>query len=238
MKSIKYAILALGMILGGIKGAVAQTVDEIVQKHIAAIGGAEAWKKVNTVKMIASANAAGTEIPITLTIKDKKGMKVEFTVSGMTGYTIITDKGGWNYAPFGGQTKAEAMPEEAVKQAQDQLDLQGALLDYKAKGTKITYLGKDDVEGTECYKLKLVFASGKEETRYFDASNYYHIKSVSKVTANGKEVEMAQTFSNFQKLPEGIVFYMSMDGGMGGTMNIKTIEINKPVDESIFVPKS
>ena len=40
---------------------------------------------------------------------------------------------------------------------------------------------------------------------------------------------------NYTKFPEGIVFPMSLETG-GVPLTIKTVEINKPVDESIFKP--
>ena len=239
MKSIKLSLPALMVVATGFVKAQAQTADEVIQKNITAMGGADAWKKVKTMKMVGAVSANGMEIPVVITIKDHKGMKAEFTVSGMTGYTILTEKAGWSFMPFGGQTKPEAMSEDEVKKGQDGLDISGAytLIDYKSKGTKVTFLGKDDVEGTECFKLKIVYSSGKEETRYIDATNYYHIRSVSKVNANGKEVEATSNFSNYKKLPEGIVFPMTIDSG-GGPVAVKTVEVNKAVDDSIFVPKS
>ncbi len=236
MKKIRLSVLASAMLVASFFSAKAQTADEIIAKHIEAIGGADNWHKVKSVKMIASTNANGTEIPITITFVQNKGMKVEYTFNGMTGWSIITDKEGWNFSPFSGQTKPEAVPAESLKQSQDQLDIQGALIDYKEKGSKVTYLGKDDVEGTECYKVKLTYKTGKEETMYFDVSNYYHIKSLSKMTADGKEVEVASNMGNFQKLPEGIVWPMSMDNG-GGPMTIKSVDINKPVPDDIFKQK-
>lgn len=234
MKQIIIALLALTLTAatGSLR---AQTAEEIIQKHIAAIGGLDNWKKITSLKLTATSNAQGTEIPINVTVLQGKAIKVDYTFGGMTGWTIITDKAGWNYSPFGGQTKAEAMPEEMLKQSQDELDAQGPLIDYQAKGNKVTYLGKDDVEGTECYKLKVTFKSGKEETMYFDASNYYHIRSKSKVTADGKETEVTNNFGDFQKLPEGIVFAMTQDVG-GGEMKIKSVEINKPIPDDFFKP--
>lgn len=233
MKKFAIAVALLACTIA----AKAQTADEIVAKYLTAIGGADNWKKINTMKLTGAVNAGGMEIPVTVTSVHKKAQKIEFTVNGMTGYTIITDKAGWAYSPMGGQTKPEAMTAEMVKEGQDQLDIQGELVDYKAKGYKVTYLGKDDVEGTECHKLKVVMPSGKEETMYIDATTFYHIRSVSKGKANGKEVEMTSNFSNYKKLPEGIVFPMTIDDG-GGPVDVKTVEINKPVDESIFTPKS
>ncbi len=237
MKQLKFALLAISITAAGFVNATAQTADEIIQKHITAIGGADNWKKVNSLKMTASSNMQGTEIPFTITILQGKGLKVEISVSGMTGWQIMTDKTGWSYMPFGGQTKPEAIPDETLKQSQDQLDAQGALIDYKAKGTTATYLGKDDVEGTDCFKVKLTYKSGKEETMYFDATNYYHIRSVAKVKAEGKEIEITSNYSDFQKLPEGIVYAMSQEGGMTGQMKIKSVEINKPIPDDFFVYK-
>jgi len=235
MRNFRLSILAVAILFAGAFTAKAQTADEIINKHIAAIGGLDNWKKVTSMKMTGSVNAGGTELPVVITTLAGKGSRMEFSISGMTNYTIITPKQGWMYFPVQGQTKPEAMPEEAVKEAQDQLDVQGPLIDYKAKGNKITYLGKDDVEGTDCYKLKVVFANGKEETMYIDASNYYHIRSIDKIKANGKEMEQTVNYSNYQKLPEGIVFPMSIESG-NGPVALKSVEINKPIDESIFKP--
>ena len=68
-------------------------------------------------------------------------------------------------------------------------------------------------------------------------ANYYLLREVDKVQADGKEQEIATNFSNFQKLPEGIVFPMTVETPMG-PMNIKTVEINPTVDESIFKPSN
>ena len=162
-------------------------------------------------------------------------MKVEYTINGMTGYSIITTNDGWNFNPFMGQTKPEAITKEDLSQSQDELDLLGGLVDYQTKGNKVTYLGKDDVEGTECHKIKVAYKSGKEETVYIDAATYNKIKSVTKVKANGKEQEVTSNWGNYQKLPEGIYVSMSMDNG-NGPITIKTVEVNKTFDDSYFKP--
>ena len=235
MRNLRLSILAVAVLFASFITAQAQTADDIINKHIAATGGLENWKKITSMKLTGSINAGGTELPVTMTTVSGKGWRMEFSINGMNNYQIITPKGGWMYFPIQGQTKPEAIPDEMVKESQDQLDLQGPLVDYKAKGNKVTYLGKDDVEGTECHKLKVTYANGKEETMYIDASNYYHIRSVEKMKANGKEVEQTMNYSNYQKLPEGIVYPMTIETG-NGPLAIKSVEINKTVDESIFKP--
>lgn len=236
MTFMKQPLLAAALVLTTLSSATAQTVDEVISKHLAAIGGEENWKKVTSTKISGSLNFGGMEMPVSITTVNGKGYRMEFTMNGMANYMILTPTAGWMYMPVQGQTKAEALPADAVKEEQSQLDVaMDHLIDYKAKGCKVSLLGKDNVEGTECYKLKLVEKTGKEETMYLDASNYYHIRSVEKLTANGKEQESVTNFNNYQKLPEGILFPMSIDSD-GGPMTVKTVEINKPIDESLFKP--
>lgn len=213
----------------------AQTADEIVSKHVTAIGGADAWKKVNSVVTEGKLTVQGAEVNVTATVLNGKGSRQDIAVMGMNGYQIMTPTAGWSFMPFQGQQKPEPVTEEQVKEAADQLDAQGALVDYKAKGHAVEYLGKDDVEGTECYKLKLTHKSGKTETIFVDPASYYIVKSISKQKANGQEMDVTTTLSNYKKLPEGIVVPMTV-GLPFGEMNITKVEVNKPVDEAIFKP--
>ena len=225
------AILFTLMLFVAVANAGAQTADEIIAKHLAAIGGADNWKKIESVKKNCIRLSRGIEIPVTITVVQGKGYRYESTIGGMTNYSIITENEGWSFNPRN-QQKPDALPAESVKLSQDRLDIQGPLIDYKEKGYKVVYLGTDDVEGTECYKLKVTMPSGKEETIFIDASNYYLVRTVEKTRANGKEQSQTTTYGDYNRLPEGIIYPMSVDGGL----TIKTIEINKTVDDNIFKP--
>jgi hypothetical protein len=212
----------------------AQNVDEVVSKYIAAKGGADKLKSVNTIVEKGTLNANGQKIPINMTIVNGKAMKQDYTVNGMTGYQIVTATEGWNYNPFMGQTKSEAMTADDVKSSQDQLDATDDLFDYVAKGTTVEYLGKDDVEGTECYKLKLTMKSGKEKTCYISTEDNLLVKITEKVTANGQEQEVNTMLSNYKEV-NGIQFPFAVTGPFG-LVEMDTIEINTDVDESVFKP--
>lgn len=214
--------------------AKAQTADEIITKHIEAIGGADAWRKINSVKMEGSMQIpSGPLVNMTQTILHGKGNRQDIIVMGMNGFIIITPASGWNFMPFNGQAAPEAMTAEDVAENQSELDVQGSLVDYAAKGHTVEFLGKDDVEGTECYKLKVNLKSGKPETMYFDTKSYMLIRTVAVQKANGQEAEVTTNFSNYEKLPEGIVVAKSI-GLPFGELNITKVVINSPVDESIF----
>ena len=213
--------------------AKAQTADEIIAKHIEAIGGADAWKKVNSIKMEGTMLVQGATVTMTQTVLHGKGNRQDISFGGMNGFMIIAPTSGWNFMPFNGQAAPEALTAEAVAESQADLDAQGNLIDYAAKGHTVEYLGKDDVEGTDCFKLKVNLKSGKPETLYLDTKSYLIIRSVSVQKANGQEMEVTTNFSNYEKLPEGILVPKSI-GLPFGEMNITKITINGTVDESIF----
>ena len=235
MKIIRISTSCIAVLLGFIT-AKAQTADEIIKKHVDAVGGAANWKKVSSIKLTGSMNAGGVELPVTVTTLDKKGYRMEFSMNGIVNYTVLTPTSGWMYFPTQGQTKPEAMPDEMIKEQEDQMDASmDPLIDYKAKGNKVAYLGKDEAEGTECYKLKVTDKNGKEVTEYLDLNTFYTIREVEKSKANGQETEEVSTMGNYQKLAEGIVFPMSLETG-GVPLTIKKVEVNMPVDENIFKP--
>ena len=236
MKQLSMLFLAGAMLAG--TAVKAQNVDEIVKKHNDVVGGVDAWKKVNSIKYVGSMNAQGQEIPIVLSTLNGKGMRFEMELMGTKGYQIVTPTGGWSFFPFGnGQTKPEPMTADDVKQQQDELDIMDELMTYKAKGATLEYVGKDDVEGTECFKLKHTNKQAQVSTLYIDPTNYHLIRKVQKVKANGQEVDNVITLGNYQKLPEGIVVPMTMNT-QGGDLKITKVEVNTIKDESIFKPST
>jgi len=234
MKLLKTAVLAVIMTSGAVV-SFAQSAEEIVTKHIEAIGGEANWKKINAVKMTGSMTMQGMEMPVTITTLNKKAMRVDITIMGTSNYQILTDKEGWVFFPIQQQQKPEPMTADQVKESQDQLQVQDQFLDYKKDGSKIEFIGKDDIEGTEVLKLKLTDKDGKEKTYFFDASNYYILRESQKITADGKEMDVVVHYSNFQKLPAGITFPMTIEQE-NGPVNFTSIEVNPKVDESIFKP--
>ncbi|HEX6169228.1 MAG TPA: hypothetical protein VFZ33_06015 [Chitinophagaceae bacterium] len=236
MKLIKTSAIAIVATLVSVF-TFAQTAEEIVTKHVDAIGGTAPWKKINSIYYEGKLTVQGAEVNVTLTALNGKGVRQNLTIMGMTGYQIITPAAGWNFMPFQGQTTPEAMTADELKASSDDLDVQGKLVDYKSKGHTIEYLGKDDVEGTECFKLKITTKAGNVETVFIDPKTYYIVRTVQKRIANGQESDVPTNLSNYQKLPEGIVVPFSIALPFGELV-ISKAEVNKPVDESLFKPSN
>ena len=174
-------------------------------------------------------------IKITLLQLHGKGMRQDIALQGMTGFQILTPTEGWTFLPFQGHTEVMPMSQEDVKQSQNELDTHGSLLDYKEKGHSAELKGTENINGMDCYKLVLTLNSGKVETLFIDSKNYYLVRSTTKTNVNGEEQEMETNYTGFEKTPEGIVMAKSLMLPYG-TMTINKLQVNFPVDETVFNP--
>lgn len=212
----------------------AQTVDEIVDKHLEAIGGKDLLSKIQNVVMKGSTQIApGQEAPVSITVVQGKALRFELTIQGMTMVNAVNGDKGWKIMPFQGKKDPEPMTPEEIVQSKDQLDVTGDLYNYKTKGNQVEFLGTEDMEGTEVYKLKVTKPDGNMIYHYIDTESYLDLKQSQKIKVEEKEMDVEQTFSNYKKTDFGVTLPFAM-GGMMGEMKWNTIEINTKIDNSIF----
>ncbi len=215
--------------------AISQTADDIVNKNIDAIGGKENWRKIQSMRSEATLNTQGIEIPVVITQVHNKAAKQEYSVMGMSGYSIISVDGGWNFNPMQGQSKPEPMSQEELNIGKEQLDIQGELLDYRQKGHNVELLESEDIDGTLCLKLKLTRKSGRESFILIDPKTFYVVKTITNIIVNGQEIESSVLLSNYQKLPEGIVVPFTMENNqLPAPINFSKIEVNPKIDDAVF----
>ncbi len=233
MKHLRIALFTVTSLFALSAGA--QTVDEIVDKHVEAMGGKEKLTSLKSVRTEATMSVQGMEIPIVTTRVHNVGQRVDISAMGQEGFVITTPTAGWVFFPFMGQSAAEAMPAEQLKAAQDELDIAGLLFNYKDKGYKAELLGKETVDGSEAYKIKVTTGSGFERTFFIDGKTYFISKTTAKGFVMGQETEVVATFSNYKKTDDGFVFPYTIGGAFGqGDLTVTKIEVNKPIDEKIF----
>jgi outer membrane lipoprotein-sorting protein len=229
---IMFSLLIL--LLVAVQFSKAQSVDEIINKHLEAIGGKIKLAALKSLNMEGKISLQGMEIKITTTILNNIGSRTDIIMPGVEdGYQVLTTKSGWTYMPFQGNTTPQETSADEVAFSQTNLDIQCPLLNYKEKGHIAELVGKEKLDDMECYKIKLTSKSGKDITMYIDAATYYKVKTLSKIKPND-EMEVETTFSDFKKNPEGYTFPYSQTTS-NGTLIFSHIEINKPVDEKIFV---
>ena len=212
--------------------AQAQTVDEVINNHIAALGGKENLNKIQSVITEANLNIQGADIAVTLTQVNNKLARQDINANGMLGFDMLTEKEGWTYMPFNGMQKPEPKTAEEVKESSSDLDIAGPLVDYATKGHKVELLGKEAVDGTECYKLKVTLASGKDETFYIDPATNMIIRTKKMQKANGQETEIQTDYSDFRDV-EGVKMPFNISLPFGSLL-ISSVKVNQAIPESAY----
>lgn len=218
--------------------AAAQTVDEIIAKNIQAHGGEAKLRAVKTLRVTGKLEAGPMQVPVTIAFERPDMVRMEFTAQGMTGIQAYDGKTGWSVMPFQGKKDPEPMAADDLKDLQNQADLDGPLMDYKAKGNTVEYLGKEKIEGSDAYKLKVTRKNGTVETTYIDADTGLEVKTISKTMIRGNEAEVVTTFSDFREV-EGMTFPFSSETSAVGSPQtqkiiVEKVEINPSLNDSQF----
>ena len=218
-----------------------QSVDDIINQYITARGGKDKLLAIKSLYLEGTRQMNGNEVDLKVTKVDGKLNRVDFSVGGNDGYTIVTPDKGWTYIPMMSD-KVNEIPGARLKSMQDQLDIAGALVDYAAKGYKATLQGKDTVNGKEAWKIQLTNAAGKNETFYIDTKTNLLIQTRQMVEGrNNMENEVITDYSDYKDV-DGLMFAQTIttEGtGMGaGSMMFDKIVINQPVDEKLYKPSN
>jgi outer membrane lipoprotein-sorting protein len=216
--------------------AKAQTADEIIAKHVDAIGGQDKLSQINTIYIESSTSVMGTDAPTKTYIVNGKGYRSESDFNGQGIVNVITDKSGWMINPFAGATDPTALPDDQFKANADEIYVD-IFLNYAANGAKVELAGQEKVGDINAYKLKYTNKYNSESFIYIDPATWYIIETTKQSNAMGQDVTIVTTFSNNQKTDYGIIMPYTMHIDMGQfalDVTHKTIEINKDIDPKIF----
>ncbi len=236
---MKYLLAASALALATL--APAQTVDEILARNFEAKGGLATIRAVQSMRITGSITIGpGMEAPAVIEQKRGDKVRLDITFQGMTlTPMVLNGSTGWKLMPIQGNPNPEALSPEEMKDAVEQADMDGFLVDYKTKGHTIEYLGKEKVEGTDAYKLKVTLKNGDVRTVYIDTDSDLEIKIESKSTRRGSEVEGDTILGDYKEV-DGLIMAHSIDSGQKGShgrqiITISKIEINPTLDDTRFV---
>jgi hypothetical protein len=172
---------------------------------------------------------------MTFTKKRPNLLRVDVTFQGKNLAQAYDGQSGWQ-TPFMGNDP-QKMTEDDLRDIREQADFDGPLVDYKEKGNTVELIGKEDMEGTDVYKLKVTLKDGNIRYVYLDAENYLELKSSGKMKREGTEYDGETIFSNFQTV-DGLVIPFSIEGKINGQtgqqITIEKVETNVKVDDSMF----
>jgi len=175
----------------------------IVERNVAARGGLQAWRAVQTMSMQGKLGAGGNrratisvpiperkssrqalptrpteevQLPFVMELERPRKMRVELEFKGQKAIQVFDGAHGWKLRPFLNRRVVEPYTAEEMKSASMQADLDGPLVDYAAKGTKIELEGVEKVEDRDTYKLKLTMNNGQSIHVWIDARSFLETK--------------------------------------------------------------
>jgi hypothetical protein len=218
----------------------APTLDELVAKNIEAKGGADALRAMQSVRYNGKviANEGQLEFAYAQTKKRPGEVRSEATLQGMTAVQAYDGKEGWRISPFQGRKDPEKMSADDAKSLIEDAEIDGPLVDWKAKESTLEYLGREDVDGTSAYKIKVVRKNGDVNFVYLDPDHFLEIRILTQRIRHGAQEEVETDVGDYEKIGGVFVPFSIEEGRKGDPDKQKTViekaEANVPVDDAIF----
>jgi len=220
--------------------AFAQTADELVSKNIQAHGGIEKIKAISSLRMTGNFDASGFKAMVGQESKRPNLLRQTFTVQGMTQIQAYDGSSAWQISPFGGKKDAELMGEsKALHDLVEGADFDGPLVDYAAKGNTIEYLGHDQVDGDDAYKLKVTLKNGDIFYYYLDPDTFLEIQIERQQFVRGSLRESVSLLGSYKPV-NGVMFPFSIESGpkndpdSRGKVTMTKIEANIGLEDKGF----
>ncbi len=217
----------------------AQTVDEIVARHVAARGGREALAAVRTLRMAGRAIAGpGREAIVRREIARPGRIRTEFVFQGTTGVYVWDGSTGWRVSPLDGSLEPEPLPEEAAALSAEQADFEGPLVDWKAKGHSVELVGPAALPGGAAHELKVTLKSGVVRRLWVDAASGHVVRTESRRKVRGHELAFETVYGDYRETG-GVRFARSIEIGVRDRPRrlrivVASVEVNPALEDSRF----
>lgn len=229
------------------------SVAQIVDRNIAARGGLQRWRGVQTLswagKMEAGGNdprAAGVpglpkpakqavaaelkeqpQLPFRWDMMRGRKSRLEIDFAGNTAVQVFDGSQGWKLRPFLNRHEVESYTADELKSTQAQTDLDGALVDYAAKGTKIDLVGVEKVEGKDAYKLQLTLANKYVLNEWIDAQSFLEVKLEGTPRKLDGKPHAVTVFLRDYRTVDGLVIPHVIETVVEGVARTEKIHIDK-----------
>jgi len=214
-----------------------QTVDEIISKNIETKGGLQKLKSIKSMKMTGKVFTGGFEMSMTLWAKRPNKSRMETVFQDQKTVQAYDGEKAWQINPFMGSNEPQEIKGLQAEDLKERADFDEPLIDYKKKGHKVEFMGKEDLEGTEVYKLKVTMKSGRVVYIYLDTDSCIELKQSTTLNYQGTEYLVETIFGDYKEVG-GIMMPHSIETRINGQtqaqITIEKVEFNIEIDDSLF----
>lgn len=207
----------------------AMTADALVAKTLEASGGADKLRAIKSMHIVGRLRlGGGVEAKTESFAIAPDKIRFEFSLQGLTAVNAWDGKQAWAIQPFQGRRDPQKTSDDDAKSLILAADIAGPLIDWKAKGSRIEYLGTEDIDGTDAHKLRITFKNGDSRVSFIDPDHFLEIRIEDHQIIRGQE-QVNTTDLGEYAMVNGVYFPFEQ-----GQNHIESIEVNTPIDASIF----
>jgi outer membrane lipoprotein-sorting protein len=179
------------------------------------------------------------ELPFVLDMKRPNKSRIELVFSGKTAVQVYDGKQGWKLRPYLNRNDYEPFTADETKSQAGLWDLDGPLIDYAAKGTKVEADGVEAVEGHDAYKLKVTLKSGRVEHVWVDAQSFLDVKVEGTPRHMDGKMRTVWVFQRDFRKVDGVLIPFVLETAVEGYPNthkmaLEKVTVNPKLDESLF----
>lgn len=217
------------------------TADQIVARNIAARGGLTAWRGVSGITMSGEMDAGGKQdvrLPFVLSMKRPHKSRLEIIFQDKMALQVYDGAKGWKFRPFLNRDDVEPFTVAEAKSAAA-VDLDGPLVDYAKKGTRVELMGMEAVEGKNAYKLRLTPKASPPLNLWVDASSFLEVKIDGEPRKLDNKMHKVAIFYRDYKTVSGLTVPHTLETVVEGVpqthkINFKTVKVNPPLEDALF----
>jgi hypothetical protein len=230
-------LLLAGALL--VAGAPEPSLDEIVARHLAARGGRETLAALRSVRMAGRAEAGpGRQAIVRREIARPGLIRTEIEFQGTTGVYAWDGRTGWRVSPLDGSLEAEPLPDDEAEAAAEQADIEGPLVDWKAKGHALELIGAEAGPSGAAHHLRITLASGAVRDLWLEAATGHLVRAESARRHRGREVVVETVYGDYRSVG-GVAFPHAIESGLRGRPGrlrivVESIETNPALEATRF----
>lgn len=242
-KSIFLFALVLGLLPSLLVAQASEdvmTADQIIEKYAEAIGGAENWLAVKSMRVDGKMMTQGMDFPFVTTMSSPNKMRIDVNIMGQDMVQSFDGETAWQLSPMMGINAPTKMSEVEAKQV-NQSELVPEFINYAERGYTVELVDEREIEGVATQGIRLTDGKEKDQTYYFDLENFVPI--MMEVTAKDgpfKGASIENYLSDYQEVNGLMIPFFTEIRNPQGTMKMQFTKIELDVelaDDFFSMPK-
>jgi hypothetical protein len=179
------------------------------------------------------------QLPFVMELKRPHKSRVEIEFAGKTAVQVYDGTQGWKLRPFLNRDDVEPFTGEEAKAQTEKGEMEGPLVDYAAKGTKVELEKIEAVEGHDAYKLKLTLKSGKVQHVWIDTQSFLDVKVEGVPRRMDGRMHNVWIYQHDFRKVDGLMVPFLVETAVDGypgmhKMSIEKVAVNPKLDDARF----